>query len=105
LAKNLNLNLYISSDLLISGNGILHNIYPNDIFWLAKLRVSICYFFLKNLGKPTGCSSPALRGSGQAIATVVAHREPWGVEKINRINGFEYITKITTKKFLKNWIS
>jgi hypothetical protein len=40
-----------------------------------------------------------LRGSGQTIATVVAHREPWGVIKLLATKVLRLTKKITTKNF------
>jgi hypothetical protein len=46
------------------------------------------------------CSSPALRGSGQTIATVVAHRESWGgVEKSTASTGLSILQKLQQENF------
>jgi hypothetical protein len=40
-----------------------------------------------------------LWGSRQTIAMVVAHREPWGVEKSTTSKGLSIIQKLQQKKF------
>jgi hypothetical protein len=42
-----------------------------------------------------------LRGSGQTIATVVAHREPWGVKKPSTTTILKIIQKVKKKKLIK----
>ena len=54
--------------------------------------------FIKILGKLWN-SAPPLRGSGQTIATVVAHREPWGVENATASKGLSILQKLQQKNF------
>jgi hypothetical protein len=55
--------------------------------------------FLKNLGKALFYCSTALRGSRQTIATIVAHREPWGVEKGIASKGLSILQKLQQINF------
>jgi hypothetical protein len=54
--------------------------------------------FIKNLGKPTGCSSP-LEGERANDCNFVAHREPWGVEKSTSSKGLSILQKLQQKDF------
>jgi hypothetical protein len=40
-----------------------------------------------------------LRGSGQTIATAVAHREPWGVKNATKSTGLSILQKLQQKNF------
>ncbi len=54
--------------------------------------------FIKTSGSQRAVAPP-LRGSGQTIATVVAHREPWGVENATASKGLSILQKLQQKNF------
>ena len=61
----------------------------------------LLFWFIPRIFQCFRNPAPPLRGSRRTIATVVAHREPWGVKNLEHRRTWGY-EKVKEKKFQKN---